>query len=155
MVRERSIHLGRTDTRPHPPCLIVACNLWGRPVSQVLETDDVRTLIGCLQRWRHQPATRAAGTESRTQGDGCMAELTGGGQERWRRGGSGRWCGRGMPRQRGGGHGEGLLMSRETALYWRSLHGWQSLLNTNPWELGSPGVGGQKKIWRTVRRQNE
>lgn len=38
-----------------------------------------------------------------------------------------------------GGHGEGLLMSRETVLCWRSLRGWQSLLNTNPWELRSPG----------------
>lgn len=33
----------------------------------------MRPLIGCLQRMRHQSATRAAGTESRTQGDGRMA----------------------------------------------------------------------------------
>lgn len=47
-------------------------NLWGWPVSQILETDDVRPLIGCLQRRRHQPAALADGTESRTQDDGRM-----------------------------------------------------------------------------------
>lgn len=40
----------------------------------------MRPLIGCLQRRRHQPATRAAGTESRTQGNGRMAGLTGEGR---------------------------------------------------------------------------
>lgn len=41
----------------------------------------MRPLIGCLQRMRHQSATRAAGTESRTQGDGRMAgaDVGGGG----------------------------------------------------------------------------
>lgn len=33
----------------------------------------MRPPIGCLLRRRHQPAARAAGTESRTQGDGRMA----------------------------------------------------------------------------------
>ncbi|KAJ4932980.1 hypothetical protein JOQ06_029818 [Pogonophryne albipinna] len=50
---------------------------YGRHVSQVLETDDVRPLIGCLQWRRHQPAAQAAGTESRTRGDGRMAGVTG------------------------------------------------------------------------------
>ncbi|TKS79702.1 Adenylate cyclase type 1 [Collichthys lucidus] len=56
---ERKEHPLREDrqTAPHPPpSLIVAGNLRGQPVSQVLETDDVRPLIGCLQRRRHQPA---------------------------------------------------------------------------------------------------
>lgn len=114
-------------------------NLWGWPVSQILETDDVRPLIGCLQRRRHQPAALADGTESRTQDDGRTDGGSDGGGT-WGKGGSKRWCGGGMPKAgSGGGQGEGLLMSRETALCWGSLHGWQSLLNTNPWEHGSQG----------------
>ncbi|KAJ4936342.1 hypothetical protein JOQ06_000937 [Pogonophryne albipinna] len=50
---------------------------YGRHVSQVLETDDVRPLIGCLQWRRHQPAAQADGTESRTRGNGRMAGVTG------------------------------------------------------------------------------
>lgn len=137
---ERKEHPLREARPPPPPSLIVAGNLWGRPVSQVLETDDVRPLIGCLHRRRHQAAARAAGTESRTRGDGRI----GGG--RWGRAGEmrTRWVRevvwrRNAKAERWGGHGKGLLMSRETALCWRSLRGWQSLLNTNPWELGSAG----------------
>lgn len=78
----------------------------------------MRPLIGCLQRRRHQSAARAAGTESRTQGDGRMA---------WSRGGvgSGRWCGGGMPRQ-----------SRERWGSWRRSPDEQrdsSLLETVAW----------------------
>lgn len=72
VVRERSVHLRRTDIQtypPHPstPPLIVTGNLWGRPVSQVLETDDMRPLIGCLQRRRQQQRPRRTGFWDREQ----------------------------------------------------------------------------------------
>lgn len=124
MMRERSIHLGKTDKPPPPPSLIVAGNLRGQPVSQVLETDDVRPLIGCLQRRRHQPAARAAGTESRTQGDGWMAGADGGeGRTDEDKVGRGGGVAEECQGREVGGHGEGLLMSRETVLCWRSLRG--------------------------------
>lgn len=76
--KEHPLRLGRH----FPPfLLIVAGNLWGWPVSQVLETNDVRPLIGCLQRRRHQPAALAARKERRTHEvtDARMAGPKGGG----------------------------------------------------------------------------
>lgn len=73
----------------------------------------MRPLIGCLQRRRHQPAAWAAGTQSRTRGDGHDEDEVGQG------GGVAEECQGGEV----GGHREGLPMSRETALCWSSLCG--------------------------------
>lgn len=131
--KEHPLREGRQPPPSSPSSSDSSRNLWGWPVSQILETDDVRPLIGCLQRRRHQPAALADGTESRTQDDGRTYGGSDGGGGTWGKGGSKRWCGGGMPKAgSGGGQGEGLLMSRETVLCWGSLHGWQSLLNTKP-----------------------
>lgn len=126
LVRRRSIHLGG-GRRPLLQ-LIAVGNLWGWPVSRAPETNDVRPLIGCLQRRRRQLARADRwDAEQDPQGDGRAGEPWrggGGGERWWRHGGSGG----GIPKQRGGGHGEGLLMSKETVPCWRSLRG---LLNNN------------------------
>lgn len=89
--------------------LIVAGNLWGWPVSQVLETDDVRPLIGCLQRGRQQSAMLAAWMEGRTHEamDGLME-----GWRAWWEGAGGegsrdehKFGQSGMSKRRGGGSG--------------------------------------------------
>lgn len=68
--KEHPLREGRQPPPSSPSSSDSSRNLWGWPVSQILETDDVRPLIGCLQRRRHQPAALADGTESRTQDDG-------------------------------------------------------------------------------------
>lgn len=146
-MRERTIRPKREDPAP-PPSIPLSLflldnnsNLWGWPVTQAPETDDVRTLIGCLQPRRHPSADCTSETECRTQGNAGVGE---GGidEERQReRGGSGRWCGGGMPRQRGGGHDGGLAVEREDVSLLEP-RGWQSLLNTNPRDPGSLGGWG-------------
>lgn len=67
----------------------------------------MRPLIGCLQPRRHQPAAQAAGTESRTRGDGRMAGLVGVGRRHEDEVGRGvRWQ-RNAKAKRGGGSGRG------------------------------------------------
>ena len=138
MVRERSVHL---KCPPPPPTFspIVASNLcrprpgdWWREAPDRLSPAQ-ETAVG---------PTEAAGTGSRTQGN--VYRAGGGGGAGWMKRKVGRGGGVSEECQGGevGGHGEGLLMSRETFLCWRLLHGRQSLLNTNPWDPGSAGRGG-------------
>lgn len=73
LVRRRSIHLGG-GRRPLLQ-LIAVGNLWGWPVSRAPETNDVRPLIGCLQRRRRQLARADRwDAEQDPQGDGRAGE---------------------------------------------------------------------------------